>query len=110
MTLKTGKELKLQKYTSLTSDEILRLVVAVAFDVAEYVFPVLLAPITGDILDIAGVGLGIFFFGWYGLISTLEFLPFVDYFPVFILTWFIWYYVKKEKEKEHTEKIKKQWK
>ena len=107
---KTVKEFKLQKYTSLTLDEVVRLIVSVAFDVVEYAFPILLMPIIGDVLDIVGIGLGIFFFGWYGLISLLEFLPFVDYFPVFILTWFIWYYVKKEKEKEHTEKIKKQWK
>ena len=110
LTSRTVEGLKLQKYTSLTLDEIIRLIIVVVFDVSEYALPILLTPIIGDVLDIVGVGLGIFFFGWYGLISLIEFLPFVDYFPVFILTWFIWYYAKKTKEKEHLEKIKEQWK
>ena len=110
MSIETTKELKLPKYTALTLDEIVPLIICVAFDVAEYAFPILLMPIVGDILDIAGIGLGIVLFGWLGLMSILEFLPLADFFPFFILTWAIWYYVKKQKEKEQAEKMKEKWK
>ena len=109
MSVEKTKELRLPKYTSLTFDEILRLLVCVAFDVAEYALPILLMPIAGDILDIAGIGLGLILFRWYGLISLLEFLPFFDFFPFFILTWVVWYYAKKQREKQNLEKIKQEW-
>ena len=110
MNVKRVKELRFLKYTSLTLDEAIPLIICIAFDVAEYAFPFLLAPIIGDILDVVGVGLGLFLFGWLGLISILEFLPIADYFPIFILMWAIWYYLKKQKEKEELEKLKEKWK
>jgi hypothetical protein len=107
---KKANELKLHKFTSLTEDEIIKLIICVIFDIAEYALPILLMPIIGDILDIAGIGIGIYLFGWLGLISLLEFLPFFDYFPFFILTWVIWYYLKKQSEKEQIERLKDKWK
>jgi len=110
MSKKAREKFELPKYTVLTLDEALRLAICVAFDVAEYAFPILLTPIVGDILDIAGVGLGIALFGWFGLISVVELLPLVDYFPVFILIWVVWYYLRKQEEKERMEKLKEKWK
>lgn len=110
MSERTREKFKLPKYTILTLDEAIRLIICVVFDVAEYAFPILLTPIIGDILDIAGLGLGIALFGWLGLISIVEFLPLVDYFPVFILTWIVWYYMKRQEEKERVEKLKEKWK
>jgi len=110
MSERTREKFELPKYTILTLDEAIRLIICVVFDVAEYAFPILLTPIIGDILDIAGIGLGIALFGWLGLISIVEFLPLVDYFPVFILTWIVWYYMKRQEEKERVERLKKKWK
>lgn len=110
MSKEEQKELKLPKYTVLTLDEATRLIVCVALDIAEYAFPVLLAPIVGDILDIAGIGMGIVMFGWTGLLSLLEFLPGADIFPIFIFTWLIWYYMKKQEEKARIERLKEKWK
>ena len=106
----TKEEFSLPKYTALTVDEIVRLMACVVFDVAEYAFPILLTPIVGDVLDIVGIGVGIVLFRWFGLISILEFLPMVDFFPVFIFTWIVWYYVKKQEEKEKLERLKEKWK
>ena len=64
MSKKAREKFELPKYTILTLDEAIRLVICVAFDVAEYAVPILLTPIIGDILDIAGIGLGIALFGW----------------------------------------------
>jgi hypothetical protein len=67
-------------------------------------------PIFGDILDITGIGIGLFLFGWLGLISLIEFIPFFDYFPFFILTWLIWYFLRKQNEKERIQRLKDKWK
>ena len=109
VTVEKTKKLKLPKYTSLTFDEIVRLLICVVFDVAEYALPILLMPIAGDVLDIAGIGLGLILFGWYGLISLFEFLPFFDFFPFFILTWVVWYYAKKYRQKQKLENLKQEW-
>jgi hypothetical protein len=98
---------RLPKYISMSLDEAVRLIICVLFDVAEYVVPVLLAPFLGDVLDIVGIGVGILLFRWVGLMSILEFLPFVDIFPIFILTWITWFYLKK---KEEARKIREEWK
>ena len=110
MSKKAREKFELPKYTTLTLDEAIRLVICVAFDVAEYAVPILLTPIIGDILDIAGIGLGIALFGWLGLISVVELLPLFDYFPVFTFMWIIWYYLRKQEEKERLEKLKEKWK
>ena len=110
MSRKGKEKFKLPKYTTLSLDEAIRLIICVAFDVAEYAVPILLTPVIGDVLDIAGVGLGLALFGWLGLISVVELLPLFDYFPVFILIWVVWYYMKRQEEKERLQKLKEKWK
>ena len=106
----TREALKPPKYIALTIDEVTRLIICVMFDVAEYAFPILLAPIVGDILDILGLGVGIIMFGWIGLLSILEFLPMADIFPVFIVMWIVWYFLKRQEEKTELERLKEKWK
>lgn len=103
-------EFKPPKYVSLSLDEAVRLMICVLFDVAEYAIPVLLTPMVGDVLDIVGIGAGILMFGWIGLLSILEFIPMADILPIFISTWIIWYYMKKEKEKEQQRRYREKWK
>ena len=103
-------EFKPPRYVSLSLDEAVRLMICVLFDVAEYAVPILLIPVVGDVLDIVGIGLGMFMFGWIGLVSILEFIPMADIFPTFIFIWIIWYYMKKEKEKEQQKRFKEKWK
>ena len=110
MSRETRREFKPLKYIALTLDEAARLIACVSLDIGEYAAPVLLTPIVGDILDIAGVGAGVIMFGWIGLLSSLEFLPMADFFPIFIFTWIVWYYLKKEKEKSELERLKEKWK
>ena len=98
------------KYIALSMDEAVRLIICVILDIAEYIVPVLLSPITGDVLDLVGIGAGIIIFRWIGLVSLLEFLPGADIFPIFIITWIIWYYFKREGEKDKEERIKEEWK
>ena len=48
-------------------------------------------------------------FGLVGCLSILELIPGADFFPVFVLTWIIWYYRKKMREKMKREKMRKKW-
>jgi hypothetical protein len=107
---KEKETFKLPKYSVLTSDEVIKLLVCVVFDAIEYVFPVLLTPLVGDVLDVIGIGVGIILFGWLGLFSLFEFVPTVDLLPIFTLTWCIWYFLKKKTEEEQIERLKTKWK
>ena len=93
----------------LTSEELIRLVICVTFDLVEFAFPILLGPFIGDILDILGIWVGILMFGWIGCLSILELVPYADYFPVFFLTWVIWYIRRKRKEKLELDRLQKEW-
>lgn len=100
---------KTPKYLMLTLEEFVRLIICIVFDVVEFAFPILLSPLLGDAIDIVGFWVGILMFGWIGCLSILELVPMADYFPVFILTWAVWYYRKKRREKIELEKIQKKW-
>lgn len=78
-------------------DEILTLLVCISLDVVEYVFPLLLIPVAGDLIDIIGLSLCIYFFNWIGLISVLELIPGLDSLPIFTTTWLAWYILKRRR-------------
>ena len=107
--LERKMELRPPKYFMLTFEEFIRLIICVVFDIVEFAVPILLGPIVGDALDIVGFWTSISLFGWVGCLSILELVPGADYFPVFVLTWTIWYYRKKMREKIKREKMRKKW-
>jgi hypothetical protein len=53
----------------------------------------------GDFLDIIGIIACVVMFRWVGIVALLELVPGADIFPVFIITWLIWYFLKKTKMK-----------
>ena len=102
-------EFRQPKYIMLTDDELVKLIICAAFDILEYAFPILLGPLIGDILDVAGFWAGIIMFGWIGCLAILEFVPFADYFPIFVIVWIVWYVRKKRREAREREKVLKKW-
>ena len=58
---------------------------------------ILLLPLFGDLLDLAGIGASFLMFGWVGLVALIELVPGADILPIFIITWIIWYLTKKRK-------------
>jgi len=86
------------RYFILSEYEVLSLVICVVLDVSEYMFAILLVPIVGDFLDVIGIIAFFAMFRLIGIVSLFELVPGVDIFPIFILTWLIWYLVKKRKE------------
>ena len=96
-TLKKIQQKRYPRYIVFTEIEILFLVLCIILDVSEYIIAILLVPIFGDILDIAGIFGSLLMFGWFGFISILELIPGMDILPIFIITWTIWYLTKKRK-------------
>ena len=84
-------------YFVFTEYELLFLIICVVLDISEYVVTILLLPSVGDILDIVGIIACLAIFRWVGIISLLELIPGVDVFPIFIITWLIWYSLKKRR-------------
>jgi len=77
-------------------------------DISEYVAAVLLLPVVGDVLDLVGIIACFVMFRWIGIVSLFELVPGADIFPIFIITWLLWYFVKKQK-KEEQERLRKKW-
>ena len=95
--MKKIQQKEVPKYIVFTEIEILFLILCIILDVSEYIVAILLLPVFGDILDIAGIFGRILMFKWAGMISLFELIPGVDILPVFIITWTIWYLTKKRK-------------
>ena len=70
--------------------ELIKLIVCLILDGAEYVISILLTPFVGDIFDIVGIVTSLYMFRWIGLISILELIPGLDILPINSITWLIW--------------------
>jgi hypothetical protein len=95
--VKKSQQKKVPTYIVFSQIELLFLVLCVILDVSEYIVAILLLPVFGDILDIAGIFGSLLMFKWIGIISILELIPGVDILPIFIITWTMWYLTKKRK-------------
>ena len=85
------------QYFVFTEIEIVSLVFCVILDVIEYAAAVLTMPVVGDLFDVVGILFCFVIFRWIGLVSLVELVPGADVFPVFIITWLVWYFFKKQK-------------
>jgi len=84
------------KYFVFSEYELLFLVICIILDISEYVITILLQPWLGDILDIVGIVACLLMFRLEGVVSLLELVPGLDVLPIFIITWVIWYYLKRQ--------------
>ena len=94
---KTGKTRHVPEYFVFTEIEIISLIFCVTLDVVEYAAAILLMPLVGDVFDVAGIFFCVFVFRWVGLFSFVELVPGADVLPVFIITWLVWFLLKKQK-------------
>ena len=93
-----NEKYRLPGHITLTEEELIGLILCISLDITEYILRVLLLPVAGDLIDIAGVTLCIYLFRWAGAIALLEFVPGLDILPIYLITWLTWYYLKKERE------------
>ena len=89
-----------RRYFVFTEDELLFLTVCIVLDVSEYIVTILLLPMIGDFLDILGIIACLVMFRWVGIISLFELVPGADILPIFIITWLIWYFLKRLRKKK----------
>jgi hypothetical protein len=97
------------KYFVFSEVELFSLVLCIVLDISEYVAAVLLLPVVGDMLDVVGIIACLVMFRWIGIVSLFELVPGADILPIFIITWLVWYLLKKQKKKEEQERLQKKW-
>jgi len=104
--MRERKEFGLSRYITLTEEELIGLVVCVALDVVEYILSILLLPLVGDIIDLGGITFSLYYFKWIGLLTLLEFVPGGDLLPLYIITWLVWYSLRKVEETRGRERFR----
>ena len=103
------KGFRAPRYFLLTESELLSLIVCILLDISEYVVMILVMPVVGDFFDILGTIACLLMFRLVGIISLLELVPGADIFPIFIITWVVWYYLKKRREREERGRLQEKW-
>jgi len=98
---KTAKGTHIHRYFVFTEIELFSLIFCVLLDVIEYAAVILTMPVVGDVFDVIGILLCFVIFRWIGLISLVELVPGADILPIFIITWLMWYFLKKQKIATH---------
>ena len=90
-------------------EELSTLVVCLILDFVEYLIPPLMAPLVGDLIDLAGIVFCVIFFRRLGFISILELIPGLDALPLFTITWLVWYVFKRRSAKIRIEEELERW-
>lgn len=90
--------ISLPQYFIFSGVELLSLILCIVLDISEYMAAVLMMPVMGDLLDVAGIVACLLMFRWIGIVSLFELVPGADVFPIFIITWLVWYFIKKTQQ------------
>ena len=93
----------------ITWEELTTLSVCLCLDLLEFVAPMLLTPVLGDILDLAGFLFCAVYFNVVGAISLLELVPGLDVVPFFSLTWLTWYLLRRRRLRQRLEEQLGEW-
>lgn len=94
-------------YFIFTQEDVLWLIFCILLDVSEYAVAILVMPLVGDLLDLVGIFACFIMFRWVGVISLFELVPGADILPTFVITWVIWYYLKKRNEKADEKRLQR---
>lgn len=97
------KPLSIPRLINPAWEELTTLVVCLGLDFIELLAPALMAPLIGDILDLAGVVFCAFYLRMPGFITLLELIPGLDVLPIFTVAWLIWYVFKKRRDRARME-------
>ena len=84
--------------TILSYGEFVNLIICLSIDIVEYIFPVLMLPLIGDLFDLVGIATCLVLFRVVGLIALLELVPGLDILPMNTITWFVWLVLKRQRE------------
>ena len=106
----TSKTLSAPWLTRLNWDELTALLICLSFDIIEYPLPMLMAPFSGDVLDLLGTVISVYLFGFPGFLSLFELVPGLDILPIFTLTWILWYSLERRKAQLKIDQKLEEWK
>jgi hypothetical protein len=90
------------EYFVFNEVELFSLILCIVLDISEYVAAVLIMPVVGDVLDVVGIIACLVMFRWVGIISLFELVPGADILPIFIITWLVWFFLKRQKRRAPT--------
>jgi hypothetical protein len=90
----------LPRYFIFSGIELVSFILCLVLDISEYIAAILMMPVLGDMLDIAGIIMCLLMFHWVGVISLFELIPGADIFPIFVISWLAWYIMKKTRKEK----------
>jgi hypothetical protein len=90
-------------------DELMTLIICLTLDILDYVFPLSLTPLYGNIIDFIGLIFTAIYFKWIGSITLFELIPGFDVFPFFTVSWVVWYTFRRRKLNKRLNKELEQW-
>ncbi|OGD44632.1 hypothetical protein A3K69_01395 [Candidatus Bathyarchaeota archaeon RBG_16_57_9] len=90
-------------------EELATLLVCLSLDLIELLSPTLLSPITGDLLDFAGLLFAALYFKWFAAIGLLELLPGLDAVPFLTLSWAAWFAYRRRRMRRSVERMLEDW-
>ena len=96
-----------RQYFVFSEVELFSLIFCIVLDISEYMAAVLIMPFIGDMFDIVGIVACLLMFRWIGVITFFELVPGADILPIFIITWLVWYFLKKSKRRDAYQIAKK---
>ena len=94
---------------SLSWEELMTLLVCLFLDILEFIAPMLLTPLIGDVIDLVGFLFCAVYFNVIGAISLLELVPGLDIVPFFSLTWLTWYILRRRELRQRMEAELGEW-
>jgi hypothetical protein len=90
-------------------EELATLSICLSLDLLEYLAPIFLTPLLGDIVDFLGFIFCVVYYNVFGIFALAELVPGLDIVPFFTLTWLVWYYTRRRRLRKKLDQELKQW-
>ena len=90
-------------------EELVTLSICLGLDLLEYIAPIFLTPLIGDIIDFVGFIFCVIYYNFWGIFALGELVPGLDIVPFFTMTWLVWYYVRRRRLRKKLNQELEQW-
>ncbi|MBD3207210.1 hypothetical protein GF319_12835 [Candidatus Bathyarchaeota archaeon] len=90
-------------------EELATLSICLGLDLIEYIAPIFLTPLIGDVIDFIGFIFCVVYYNFLGIFALAELIPGLDIVPFFTMTWLIWYYMRRRRLQKRLDQELEQW-
>lgn len=90
-------------------EELATLSICLGLDLIEYIAPIFLTPLIGDVIDFVGFIFCVVYYNFLGIFALAELVPGLDIVPFFTMTWLIWYYMRRRRLQKRLDQELEQW-